>query len=34
MNMKLKVVMAPVSDVDQDGNGWLLQEVKKRAPGR
>jgi len=19
---------------DPDGNGWLLQEVKKRAPGR
>ena len=23
-----------VSFSDSDGNGWLIQEVKKRAPGR
>jgi hypothetical protein len=23
-----------ISFSDQDGNGWLIQEVKKRAPGR
>ncbi len=71
MNMKLEVLVVPVSDVDRakrfyegtfhhagtegrvagadpkrsdydsfasfsdpDGNGWLLQEVKKRASGR
>jgi len=23
-----------ISFSDPDGNGWLIQEVKKRAPGR
>jgi hypothetical protein len=43
--MKLEVVVVPVSDNrgsygsfvsfnDPDGNGWLIQEVKTRAPGR
>ena len=36
MDLKLEVVVVPVSDVDRakDGNGWGLQEVKTRAPGR
>ena len=44
--MKLEVVVLPVSDVDRakafsfapfsdpDGNEWLLQEIKTRLPGR
>jgi predicted lactoylglutathione lyase len=54
MDLKLEVIVLPVSDVDRassfyeaagfrmdadhatndDGNGWVLQEVRKRAPGR
>ena len=31
MDMKLEVVVLPVSDVD---NGWFVQEVTTRLPGR
>ena len=45
MDMKLEVVVVPVSDVDKakafyqsfsdpDGNGWFVQEVTTRLPGR
>lgn len=46
MDLKLEVVVVPVPDVDRgdygsfasfgdpDGNGWVLQEVNTRAPGR
>jgi hypothetical protein len=39
MNLKLEAIVIPVSDVlrtftDPDGNGWLIQEIKKQAPGR
>ena len=34
MDMKLEVVVVPVSDVDPDGNGWFVQEVTTRLPGR
>ena len=37
--MKLEVVVVPVSDVDRakrfyETLGWLLQEIKTRLPGR
>jgi hypothetical protein len=38
--LRLEVVTLPVSDVDRasfsdpDGNGWLLQEITSRLPGR
>jgi hypothetical protein len=32
MDMKLEVPTHPVSDLD--GNGWLLQQIVNRAPGR
>ncbi len=40
--MRLEVVVAPgsadygsfVAFSDPDGNGWLLQEIKTRLPGR
>ena len=31
VEMKLEVVVLPG---DPDGNGWLLQEIKERLPGR
>jgi hypothetical protein len=31
VDMKLEVVVLPVADVD---NGWLLQEITTRLPGR
>jgi hypothetical protein len=37
MDMKLEVVVVPVSFAsfrDPDGNGWLLQEITTRLPGR
>jgi len=51
VDMKLEVVVVPVSDVDKakdfyqglgwrldaddpDGNGWFVQEVTTRLPGR
>jgi len=34
VDMKLEVVVVPVSDVDPDGNGWFVQEVTTRLPGR
>jgi hypothetical protein len=42
MDMKLEVVVVPVSGVDQakafyqglDGNGWFVQEITTRLPGR
>ena len=41
MVLKLEVVVVPVSDgsrakefYEPDGKGWVLQEVKTRAPGR
>ena len=53
MDLKLEVVVVPVTDVDKakqfyqgrsytsfasfsdpDGNGWLLQEITERLPGR
>ena len=43
MDLKLEVVIIPVSDVDRakrasfsdpDGNAWLLQETTERLPGR
>ena len=38
-DLKLEVVVLPVSDVDRakgfyDGNGWMLQEINTRLPGR
>ena len=46
MDLKLEVLVLPVSDADRascgsfasfsdpDGNGWVLQEITKRLPGR
>jgi hypothetical protein len=42
VDMKLEGVVMPVSDVDRakafyrdpDGNGWVLQELTSRLPGR
>ncbi len=31
---KLEVAIIPVSFSDPDSNGWLLQEIKTRLPGR
>jgi hypothetical protein len=32
MDSKLEVVVVPVSD--PDGNGWFVQEITTRLPGR
>ncbi len=36
MDMKLEVVVVPVSDVDKakDFNNWFVQEITTRLPGR
>jgi hypothetical protein len=34
MDMKLEVVVVPVSDADKASDGWLLQEITTRLPGR
>lgn len=35
LEMKLEVVVLPVASFrDLDGNGWLLQEITERLPGR
>jgi hypothetical protein len=38
MDFKLEVIVLPVSDVevfhDAGGNGWFLQEITNRLPGR
>jgi len=41
LDFRYELIVVPVSDVDRgvevsepDGNGWLIQEVRQRAPGR
>jgi len=37
MDMKLEVIVIPVAGLafeDPDGNGWVLQEITERLPGR
>ena len=34
MEYRLEVVVLPVSFEDPDGNGWLVQEITTRLPGR
>jgi hypothetical protein len=34
VDMKLEVVVIPVSDVQLVVNGWFVQEVTTRLPGR
>jgi len=34
MDMKLEVVVVPLFDVDKARDGWFVQEVTTRLPGR